>query len=50
MQVETVGAQGFANAEFAQASEDDLVEQAFGAFANLVRATAVDRNVVSQLT
>jgi hypothetical protein len=31
-------------------SEDDLAEQALGAFANLSTATAVDREVVSQVT
>jgi hypothetical protein len=41
-QGETVGAQGYANAAVAQ-PEDDLVEQALGAFANLATATAVDR-------
>jgi hypothetical protein len=30
--------------------EDDLVEQALGAFENLATATAVDRGVVAQLT
>jgi hypothetical protein len=50
MQGETIGAQAFANAAVTQASEDDLAEQALGAFANLATATAVDRNVVSQLT
>jgi hypothetical protein len=50
MQGETVGAQIFANAAVTQASEDDLTEQALGAFANLATATAVDRNVVTQLT
>jgi hypothetical protein len=49
MQGETVGAQGYANADVAQ-SEDDLAEQALGAFANLATATAVDRGVVVQLT
>jgi phage shock protein A len=50
MQGETVGAQGFANAAVTQASTYDLAEQALGAFANLATATAVDRNVVAQLT
>jgi hypothetical protein len=50
MQGETVGAQGFANAAVTQASEDDLAEQALGAFANLETATTVDRKVVAQLT
>jgi phage shock protein A len=50
MQGETIGAQAFANAAVTQASEDDLAEQARGAFANLETATAVDRNVVAQLT
>jgi hypothetical protein len=50
MQVETVGAQGFVNAAVTQASEDDLAEQALGAFANLATATSVDRGVVAQLT
>jgi hypothetical protein len=50
MQGETIGAQAFANSAFTQASEDDLAEQALGAFANLATATAVDRNVVAQLT
>jgi hypothetical protein len=49
MQGETVGAQGYANADVAQ-SEDDLAEQALGAFTDLATATAVDRGVVSQLT
>jgi hypothetical protein len=35
MQGETFGAQGFANAAVTQASEDDLEEQALGAFAKL---------------
>jgi hypothetical protein len=50
MQGETVGAQGFANAAVTQASEYDLAEQGLGAFENLATATAVDRNVVAQLT
>jgi hypothetical protein len=50
MQGETIGAQAFANSAVTQASEDDLAEQALGAFANLATATAVDRNVVAQLT
>jgi hypothetical protein len=50
MQGETIGAQAFANSAVTHASEDDLTEQAFGAFANLATATAVDRNVVAQLT
>jgi phage shock protein A len=50
MQGETIGAQAFANAAVTQASKDDLAEQALGAFANLETATAVDRNVVTQLT
>jgi phage shock protein A len=50
MQGERVGAQGFSNAAVTQAREDDLAEQALGAFANLATATAVDRNVVAQLT
>jgi hypothetical protein len=37
-----VGAQGYANADVVQ-HEDDLVEQALGAFANLSTATAVYR-------
>jgi ADP-dependent phosphofructokinase/glucokinase len=48
IQEETVGAQAYANA-VAQ-SEDDLAEQALGAFTNLPTATAVDRGVVAQLT
>jgi hypothetical protein len=50
MQGETICAQAFSNAAVTQASEDDLAEQALGAFANLATATAVDRNVVAQLT
>jgi hypothetical protein len=50
MQGETVGAQGFANAAVIQASEDDLAEQALGAFANLATSTDVDRSVVAHLT
>jgi hypothetical protein len=50
MQGETIGAQAFANSAATQASEDDLAEQALGAFDNLATATAVDRNVVAQLT
>jgi hypothetical protein len=49
MQGETLGAQGYANAAVAQ-SEDDLAEQALGAFSKLATATAVDGGVVSQLT
>jgi hypothetical protein len=49
MQGESVGAQGYENADVVQ-SEDDLAEQALGAFANLANATAVDRGVVAQLT
>jgi hypothetical protein len=49
MQGETVGAQGYANAAVDQ-SEDDLAEQALGAFANLVTTTDVYRGVVAQLT
>jgi hypothetical protein len=47
---EISGAKAFANSAVTQASEDDLVEQALGAFANLATATAFDRNVVAQLT
>jgi hypothetical protein len=43
-------AQGFANAEVTQPSEDDLAEQSLGVFANLATATAVYRDVVDQLT
>jgi hypothetical protein len=50
MQGETMGAQGFSNAAVTQTSEDDLAEQALGAFANLATATAVDQDVVAQLT
>jgi hypothetical protein len=50
MQGETIGAESFTNAAVTQASEDDLAEQALGAFANLATATAVDRNMVAQLT
>jgi hypothetical protein len=50
MQRETVGAQGFFNAAVTQAIEDDLAEQALGAFANLATATVVDRNVIAKLT
>jgi phage shock protein A len=50
MQGETIGAQAFANSAVTQASEDGLTEQALGAFANLATSTAVDRNVVAQLT
>jgi hypothetical protein len=50
IQGETIGAQALANSAVTQASEDDLAEQATGAFANLATATAVDRNVVAQLT
>jgi hypothetical protein len=49
MQGENVGAQGYANEAVAQ-SEDDLAEQALGAFANLATATSVDQGVVAQLT
>jgi phage shock protein A len=49
MQGETLGAQGYANAVVAQA-EDNLAEQALGAFANLSTATDIDRGVVDQLT
>jgi hypothetical protein len=49
MQGETIGAQSYGNAAVTQASEDDLAEQALGAFANLATITAVDRNVVAQL-
>jgi uncharacterized protein YdbL (DUF1318 family) len=48
MQREILGAQGYANAAVSQA-EDDLAEQALGAFANLTTATAVDHGVVAQL-
>jgi hypothetical protein len=50
MQGDTAGAQGFANASVTQASEDDLAEQALGAFANLATAKAVERSAVAQLT
>jgi hypothetical protein len=50
MQGETIGSQAFASSAVTQASEDDLAEQEIGAFANLATATAVDRNVVAQLT
>jgi hypothetical protein len=49
IQGETLGSQVFTNAAVAQA-EDDLAEQALGAFVNLATATDVDRGVVSQLT
>jgi hypothetical protein len=49
MQGETVGAQDYVNAAVAQL-EDDLSEQALGAFSSLATATAVDRGVVAQLT
>jgi hypothetical protein len=49
MQGEIVGSQGFNNAAVTQASEDDLAEQALGAFANLATSTVVDRRVVAQL-
>jgi hypothetical protein len=49
MQGETMGAQGYSNSAVAQ-YEDDLEEQALGAFANLATATAVDQGVVAQLT
>jgi hypothetical protein len=48
MQGETVGAQGYANEAVAQ-SEDDLAEQALGAFANSATTTAVYLGVVAQL-
>jgi hypothetical protein len=47
MQGEKIGAHAFTNAAVPQANEDDLAEQALGAFANLKTATAVDRNVVA---
>jgi hypothetical protein len=50
MQVEILGDQGYANTAVTQTGEDDLGEQALGAFANLATATAVDRGVVAQLT
>jgi hypothetical protein len=50
MQGETIGSQAFVNSAVTQASEDDLTEQTLGAFANLETATAVDRNMVAQLT
>jgi hypothetical protein len=49
MQGETVGTQGYANGDVAQ-HEDDLSDQALGAFVNLATATAVDRGVVAQLS
>jgi hypothetical protein len=49
MQGETSGAQAYTSAAVTQASEDDLAEQALGAFTKLATATAVDRNVVAQL-
>jgi hypothetical protein len=49
IQAETIGAQAFNNSAVTQASEDDLTEQALGAFADLATATAVDRDVVTQL-
>jgi hypothetical protein len=42
MQVETIGAQSFANSAVTQVSEDDLAEQALGEFANFATSTAVD--------
>jgi tripartite-type tricarboxylate transporter receptor subunit TctC len=50
MQGDTIGAQPFTKSSVIQASEEDLTEQALGAFANLATATDVDRNVVAQLT
>jgi hypothetical protein len=49
IQGKTIVAQAFSNYAVTQASEDDLTEQALGAFANLATATAVDRNVVAEL-
>jgi type II secretory pathway component PulK len=49
MQGETVGAQGFANASVTQASEDDLAEQALGAFANLAQLTEANSRLAKQL-
>jgi maltoporin len=49
IQGETLRAQGYASAAVAQA-EDDLAEQALGAFTNLATATAVDHGMVAQLT
>jgi hypothetical protein len=43
MQGETVGGRGYANAAVTQTGEEDLAEQALGAFVNLETATAVDR-------
>jgi hypothetical protein len=43
MQGETLGDQGYANASVTQTGEEDLAEQAIGAFANLATATAVDQ-------
>jgi hypothetical protein len=50
MQGEKVAAQRFANASVAQASEDDLAEQALGVFANLATSITMDRSVVAQIT
>jgi hypothetical protein len=44
-----VGAQGYANADVAQA-EDVLAEQALVAFAKLATAAAVDQGVLAQLS
>jgi hypothetical protein len=44
-----VGTQGYTNAAVDQ-PEDDISEQALGAFANLATTTAVDRGLVAQLT
>jgi hypothetical protein len=49
MQGDTVGTQGYTNADVAQ-PENDLAEQALGAFTNLATATAVYQGVVAQLT
>jgi hypothetical protein len=46
---EIIGAKAFANSAVTQASEDDLAEQAPGAFANLATVTDFDRNVVAEL-
>jgi hypothetical protein len=50
MQGETIADQASTNSDIIQASDDDSTEQSLGAFANLATATAVDRNVVAQLT
>jgi hypothetical protein len=47
MRGETVAASGYDNAAAAQPADEDLAGEDIGAFANLSKAIAVDRDIVA---